>query len=174
MKYKYYFVFRRNKEKWDINYEHPFVININDGNIVGQFLSFNWFQHKLVFGDSYDCLVIKINSDSVFLDTKKFILSSLEHAERKNIGYQQLQFVVLHKHYSGQDIGQICQKVSDEMIQVDGDIGKNRFGLTFYHTYKDKVKSKTSKTHCLLRQNADTDDYQYYVTCPTFITRYNI
>jgi len=113
----FYLMFRKNKnEEWVSLLNRPFLLNISDNNLIGQFISSNWFKMSLKDDDNPDFIILRLPKRNKGIHpsetiTREIIIRRLIEAENNNYPYENLEFVVLHKHYSIKYINQIRSKL---------------------------------------------------------------
>ena len=161
----FYFMYRRNKEaEWVLLLNRPFLLNITNQFLTGQFISSNWFKMRLEDTDNPDFIVLRLpKSDNGIHPsetiTVEIIVTRLNEAELNNHPFTNLTFVVLHKQYSIKDIDVIRQKL---VCEVNKENTNTNVGM-------NEVVNITNTAMFGLRFDVlETENLECYVSCPRF------
>lgn len=161
----FYFMYRSNKQaKWVLFLNRPFLLNISNEFISGQFISSNWFKKRMKDTDDPDFIVLRLPKRDNCIHpresiTVEMIVTRLNEAELNNDPFTNLTFVVLHKHYSIQDIDVIRRKLVCELSK----------GKTNTNVGMNEVVNITDTAMFGLRFDVlETEHLECYVSCPRF------
>ena len=135
----FYFMYRKKKRsKWIILFNRPFLMRITDNAIHGQFISSNWFRTRLDDDDDLDFVVLRlprrdntIHPDETF--TSDLVLLRIQEVEENNEPISNIDFVVVHKTYTKQQLDILRTKLHDKLSEYDNYNTLNDFAVSYTH-----------------------------------------
>ena len=186
----FYFASRRNKCKWECFFIHPFLLDLSDGVITGQFVSTIWFNEQVNKGDEFDFIVLRLpRRDHVFhhdeIKTKEMIIGDILTAERNQTPINDLEYVVIHKRYTRNEIENILEIVTTKIAhdnrmenvkhQENVNFSDNkRFGLSFVAVRNTIVSLDTKrKTRTICTKTTSESHLNQKTTYPSKLVRRN-
>ncbi len=162
----FYFIYRQNKGQWCCNLSRPFILCLSNTMLSGQFISSMWFNLEFNENDTFDFIVIRLpqRENSIHPNskaTKELVIQRLTNTEQNNAPLEEVEFVILHKHYTPQELCAIRKKILSTKTNNDISV-----------TYNHRKRLTNDLQFGVTFEIAETEqNNKYYVSCPMFDLR---
>ena len=175
--HNYYLAYRKNKQNWQCFLTRPFLINIYNNIITGQYISSLWFNDKFGVNDILDLVILQLsNNDNI---NNSYILSRLSESDTYNIPLNDLDIVTMHKRYSINELQNIIDTLNETVIE-----NKNystcelyslvsrglKFGMRFTKIINEDYKYISLVDNGKTKKDNDNEEtnISYLISCPIF------